>query len=63
MSRVAFKILDFNIYWYSIFILIGVLFASIGDLIITNNAEYEPVSNTIRRVWYNGKNIYYYKII
>ena len=27
MSRVAFKILDFNIYWYSIFILIGVISA------------------------------------
>lgn len=44
MSRVAFKILNFNIYWYSIFILVGV---ALAYLLIVNESKKHDINKNI----------------
>ena len=72
MSRVAFKILNFNIYWYSIFILLGVISAYL--LIINESKKHNINKNDMTdiifytlivgiigaRIYYVIFNLYYY---
>ena len=72
MSRVAFKILNFNIYWYSIFILLGVISAYF--LIINESKKHNINKNDMTdiifytlivviigaRIYYVIFNLYYY---
>ncbi len=44
MSRVAFKILDFNIYWYSICILIGII---VAYLLIINESKKHNINKNV----------------